>query len=286
MKFKVDKEGDLLDHLIREVGYATKTRARTALKKGMIRVDGETVKKADSSLKPGSTVEVGPPASEIENQEPTLVHTILFEDDHYVAVLKPVKKSVKGGKGKSLISEVDAYIKAQTKHTQRAFLLHVIDREASGIVVFAKTFRAQKAFQEYWKDAVVRYYAVIEGQWNNPNNKIEHNLRQTPTGLVVPSKKGERATMMVEALNVSSNYSLLRLEPHTREKGQIRAQLAAEGHPILGDKRFHSIENPLNSLALHLFHIEMKHPLNEGVLELKTPVPRNFLALVKGRKLR
>jgi|GEM_PF-166481 len=210
----------------------------------------------------------------------------LYEDDALIAVNKPAGLPViapEGGRAKSLYDIVtDRIRKANPKG--RAAVVHRIDRDTSGLVVFAKGAATKRALMAGWDDIVRerRYLALVEGEMEIREGRRESWLIENRGGTVYearPMSRGaKRAGTRWRVLAVGSGLSLLELSLETGRKHQIRVQLAALGHPVAGDERYGSRIDPLGRLCLHAELIELALPGRSAPLRLECPAPPAFRA--------
>ncbi len=202
---------------------------------------------------------------------------IVYEDKYFIIINKPCKlltiKSLDNDK--NLYSMVYDYLH---KKNQRCFIVHRLDKDTSGLIILAKNQDVKIAFQDNWENVIRKYYAVVEKEVKR-EGVIRSYLKETSTNLTYISKdeKGAKlAITMYVPLIANKNYSLLDIEIKTGRKNQIRIQLSSINHPIIGDKKYGSIKNPINRLGLHAYYLEFNHPVTNDKIVLKTNVPKEF----------
>lgn len=203
---------------------------------------------------------------------------IIYEDKELLVINKPphyLTISTEKETTKTLYHEARTYLKKQNPQN-KIFIVHRLDKETSGIVIFAKSNEKKQIIQDNWSNTERMYYAIVEGTMPKEKDTLKSYLIETKT-LEVHSTKDKRhgklAITEYEVLKTNKKYSLLRIKIITGRRNQIRVQLSDINHPILGDKKYHSKENPLKRLALHAYYLEIKKPHK---YIFTTPYPKEF----------
>jgi RluA family pseudouridine synthase len=168
----------------------------------------------------------------------------------------------------------------------RIFIVHRLDRDTSGVILFAKNEKVKHALQDHWKDVVVdrAYIAVVEGRVKKKTDTIRSWLLETKTGMMYSGSKagdGLEAITHFRLLQASDKYSLLEIRLETGRKNQIRAHMKDIGHSIVGDKKYGATTNPLGRLGLHAHILAFRHPVTGELLRFETEVPKTFTRLFK-----
>lgn len=272
----VTKDGPLLETLV----SATKNRTQVKqwLKLRRIQVNGRTAERHDEPLKSGDVVTVGAPQRVPASASPRGLR-IVFEDEAILVVDKPA--------GLLTIAtdterEQTAYHKA-TGHVRsnprtpngRVFIVHRLDRDTSGLLVFAKTESAKQALQDQWDDVEKRYFAIVQGRLDEPSGTIESHLVETKAFEVFSGRKTSKSKHAVThytVLESGDGISLLEIRTDTGRKHQIRVHLADIGHPIVGDERYGK-KSTANRLGLHASYLRFAHPLTGHPVEFTSPLP-------------
>jgi RluA family pseudouridine synthase len=159
---------------------------------------------------------------------------------------------------------------------RRPAVVHRLDRDTSGLMVFAKSAEIKKKLMENWESAVTRrgYLALAEGEFpGNGEGVIDAPLGEDRGGRVVVKAGGKRAVTRWKLLARRKGYSLLSLELETGRRNQIRAHLFSLGHPVAGDKKYGAKTNPLGRLALHAESLSFYHPADGRLMEFTSPPP-------------
>ena len=185
---------------------------------------------------------------------------ILYEDNHLIAVFKPAGVLVQPAeqKGPSLMGQVKKYLKEKYKKPGNVFLglVHRLDRPVSGIILFAKTSKGAARISEQIREREMRkiYHAVVDGQMKSPSGTLRNFLKKDEEkriAKIVKEREGDLAELDYETVKTNGKISLLKIELKTGRFHQIRVQLSAIGHPIVGDKKYGSKEQLSNgSIAL------------------------------------
>ncbi len=210
---------------------------------------------------------------------------ILYEDNDLIVINKEAKiLTISDQKGsKNLYAKVSLYVKKQNPH-HKIFIVHRLDKDTSGLIVFAKNIKAKNILQKNWSMVKREYVAVVEGRPASSKMRLVNFLKETKTHLVYVSKTGKEAITNYEVMNTNGKYSLLKINIETGRKNQIRVQLSNISHPIVGDKKYGAQTNPLNRLALQANYLEFKHPITKKLMQFKLDIPKEFNEIVRGEK--
>ena len=207
---------------------------------------------------------------------------ILYEDKELLVINKPaglLTIATEKEMFKTLYHQAREYVKKQNPKN-KIFIVHRLDKDTSGLIVFAKNEKVKKELQDNWnKKAYVReYLAIVEGKVKKKKGKIESYLLEDRTFKVciTSSSKGGLAVTHYETLAVTKSYSLLRISIDTGKKNQIRVQLSSIGHPIIGDKKYGSKKNPLGRIGLHASVLKLK---NKKEYSWFAKIPKEFKTL-------
>jgi 23S rRNA pseudouridine1911/1915/1917 synthase len=206
---------------------------------------------------------------------------ILFEDESVIVVDKPaglLTIATETEREKTLYAALRRRAN-EKKSTERIFIVHRLDREASGLLVFAKTIEAKERLQDQFKNhsAGRRYCAVVEGRVEENDFSIRSYLAENAAHRVYSNRKkgvGKLAITHVHVLRRNAKSSVLEVRLETGRKHQIRVHLAEKGHPLVGDKIYGSGWNPIRRLALHGEHLSFTHPRTKKRLEFASPCPK------------
>ncbi len=209
---------------------------------------------------------------------------ILYEDGEFLAVDKPAGLlSVESDTERiSAYGYAFEYLTSRDK-TARPYVLHRIDKETSGILLFAKDIKIHSQLKMRWNELVQtrEYYAVAEGVFEKQSDTLVCYLKENQNNLMYCTQDptGQRAVTHYEVLQTNGKYSLLRVRIDTGRKNQIRAQLYSIGHPIVGDDKYGHTKSPLKRLGLHASKIEFQHPVSGALLSFNATLPPVFRSL-------
>ena len=278
MKYVCDKDDELFNYLRVNMSNKSKNNIKSLLKNECILVNNRIVTKYNYVVKHGDIIEIN------RNKKINSELDIIYEDNNIIVVNKPSKLltiSNKNEKENTLYRMVSDYLKKEKK---KVFVIHRLDYDTSGIIMFAKNKEVQELYQSRWNELtkIREYTAVVEGTTNSKGH-IESYLKQTKTLLVYSSKSkdGYFAVTDYERLMYNNKYSLLRIHISTGRRNQIRCHMNDIKHPILGDSRYNSKYNPLGRLALHANKLVISDPISKKELTFVSEVPLEFYNLVK-----
>ena len=241
-----------------------------------MRVNGEVVRRGDAPLAAGDRVELGappPPAF------PGALRRI-FEDDEIVVIDKPaglLTIATESERERTAYRMLTPYVAGQ--RGRRLFIVHRLDRDTSGLLVFAKSPAAKRMLQAQFEARTVGrdYIAVVEGRPKEASGVLRSRLRVDRTLRVRPTQRheGKEAITRYRVLEQRRESALVELSLTTGRRGQIRAQLAALGHPIVGDTAYGSRRDPLRRVCLHATRLSFTSPSNRRVT-FESPPPPSF----------
>lgn len=206
---------------------------------------------------------------------------ILFENDEFLVVDKPAGLlSVESDDERlSAYYLAEEYLRNKGAG-ERAYVLHRIDKETSGVLAFAKDVKIHSMLRMRWNELVLKreYYAVVSGVFKERRGEIVLYLKENNNHLVYPVARGEgkRAVTKYETVRENGEFSLLRVEIESGRKNQIRVAMKAAGHPVTGDEKYGFVDSPLKRLGLHASALCLKHPVTGETLGFFSPVPREM----------
>lgn len=205
---------------------------------------------------------------------------VLFEDDELIVVEKPcglLTVATERERSKTLYAMLFEYVKRK-RPPEKLFVVHRLDREASGLLVFAKTDPAKHHLQQQFKNhsAARKYVALVEGRLRTDRKTIQSFLAENAAHRVYSvedARKGKLAVTHLRVLKRSPQTTLIEVRLESGRKHQIRVHLAEQGHPILGDKAYGSRMNPIRRLALHACSLAFEHPRTGQSLQFESACP-------------
>lgn len=288
-EYKVYKETTLMEFLLFKMPGAPRKTIKSLLAHHQVAVGGVMISQFDYALVPEDIVTVSKKA--IRRAPTTFSLPILFEDEDIVAIDKPsglLSVATEREKGKTAYRYVSDYLKAKDAKS-RAYVVHRLDEDTSGVLIFAKSNEVKEALQNAWQQIVSKrgYYAIVEGIPNPPEATLKDYLDQDDFQLVYVTKnktKGKLAITHYKVVTSKYGYCLLDVDISSGRKNQIRVQLGAKGHYVIGDDKYGNPANPMKRLGLHAYELDFINPLNKKQYRICSPMPKEFKALIFGDK--
>ncbi|WNB17295.1 RluA family pseudouridine synthase [Marivirga arenosa] len=284
-RYKIEKDSELFKYLIEFFSSKKKPLLKSIMGGGQIRINGDVITQFNHPLKKGDTMEINwsKPSKKVKLQK----LNIIYEDQDLIVIEKEAGllsvASLKEKK-KNAVQILKEHVEAVDPNS-RVYIIHRLEREASGILLFAKSKKVQELLQNSWEDYVIdrKYVAVVEGKVKQANGTLKNYLRSNKNNRVFVVDTPNNATEAISHFHVlkqSNAYSMLEFRLNTGFKNQIRVQMAHFGHPVTGDKKYTAKKNPLGRVALHANLIELKHPITGEHLKFELVPPSNFRNLV------
>ncbi len=212
---------------------------------------------------------------------------VLYEDEDIIVVDKPAGLLTVGtdsDKSRTAYFVLTDYVrKGAARSRNRVFIVHRLDRETSGVLVFAKSEEAKLRLQEQWPETDKKYLAVVHGKCRKRSETITTYLAENKAHVVYSTSdpaKGKLSRTAYRVLRQTKDFALLEVDLLTGRKNQIRVHLAGIGHPIVGDRKYGKGNDAHTSLALHARTISFKHPFTGKQLTFSARVPGHFSKLV------
>ncbi len=280
MKALADERTTLLHFLLDKAPSTSKTKIRKLIKHGGVLVNGEPVHRPDHRLLPGQSVETRRPISPSP-------FPILYEDPYMIAFEKPpglLSVATDRENIHTFYRSVNQYVQLRSNRRERIFIVHRLDREVSGIMLFAKTPEIKETLQKNWGETEKLYCALVEGHLPQEEGTIKSWLSETSTHKVYSCPEGPSAKHAVTHYRQLARYprfTLVEIRLETGRKNQIRAHLSELGCPIVGDRKYGAATNPMGRMALHAFALSFTHPVSGKRIKLESPVPKVFGELRK-----
>jgi 23S rRNA pseudouridine1911/1915/1917 synthase len=281
----------LLKFLLLQLPGKSRTTVKSFLIHRQVAVDHHTVTHFDYPLEPGQTVTIT--FGRIPEETSYRGLRILFEDPCLIVIEKEAGMlSIATAKEKILTtySILSAHVKEENP-ANRIFVIHRLDRDTSGVMVFAKSEEVQSILQRAWQDAVIErtYAAVVEGEVEKEEDTIHSYLKENKALVMYSTQnpeEGDEAITHYKVLKRSRDYSLLEIKLETGRKNQIRVHMKDIGHPVVGDKKYGSRQNPIGRTALHAKVLSFIHPVTHKIVKYETAIPRKFMALLSQKELK
>ena len=285
----VEEETTLLPFLLLRVRVKSRNTVKGLLSPREVLVDGEVGTRFDAPLAPGQRVELLPKDSAGAAELP---FPILYEDTGLIAVDKPAGLLSMGNereRRRTAYRAVSDYVKAR-EPGRRIFIVHRLDRDTSGVLVFAKDEKLKRALQDNWENVVKKrgYLAAVEGTLPRREGMVRSYLHETATHLVYSGPRGRQAKEAVTRYRMvaeNRGYTLAAVEIDTGRKNQIRVHMQDLGCPIAGDRQYGAQTDPMGRLALHADVLVLTDPRTRRALTLRAPLPITFRRLFPGAAL-
>lgn len=281
MKLVVNKDSELLEYLYEHLDMPKK-RVKQYLVHGAVYVNEDRVTQYNYPLVAGMKIMIDTNSKNSKN----LPFSIVFEDDHLLVVNKPsglLTIATEKEKERTLYHIVRDYVVSKNPHG-RIFIVHRLDRDTSGIVLFAKDEKTKNQLQENWNDYVSlrEYTAIVCGHPKEESGQIVQYLKETKTNLVYvsPREDGKKAITNYSVLKTSDKYSMLKVTIETGRRNQIRVAFASKKMPILGDKKYGE-KSKVNRLYLHANRLKIYYPVIKKDILFETSIPTEFKKMMQ-----
>ena len=277
-KYIVKENEILIEFLKKTFSNLSKNSVKSLLHNEKVFVNGNMTTKYNYELNIGDVVEI--------REKVAKNIDIIYEDKDIIVINKPsglLTVATEKEKNKTAYHLVMEYLKKKNKNN-RIFIIHRLDKDASGIIMFAKNERAKHLYQDNWNDIVKKrcYYAVIDGKMQNKEGTIKSYLKENGNMVYsVKDRSGKLAITEYKVLKERKNISLLDINLKTGRKNQIRVHMKENKTPILGDLKYGEKSKLINRLALHAYKLELINPVTKKLLTFEVNMPNEFKILFK-----
>lgn len=286
LTYNVAEQRPLLEFLLENIKGKSQTKIKATLKGRGVKVDGKTVTQFDFALQPGMKVSVNKSKRD-DNTLKSRYVKIVYEDRYLVVIEKNigVLSMAAGHSSLNVKSILDDYFhKSHQRCT--AHVVHRLDRDTSGLMVYAKDMETEQVLEHNWHEIVYdrRYVAVVSGEMEKDGGTIANWLKDNKAYITYSSpvdNGGKYAVTHFHTLARTTDHSLVEYKLETGRKNQIRVHSADMGHPVCGDIKYGNGDNPLNRLCLHAYLLCFYHPVTGEQMEFETPIPTTFKRLFK-----
>lgn len=282
-RFKVEEQAQLLPYLLAKFPGRGRNKVKAMLTRGQVVVGGRVVTRHDHTLEPGDEVEILNTGA-IEHRKINAGMKIVYEDEAIIVIDKPpglLSIATDDEKERTAYHLLTDHVKGRDPRA-RVFIVHRLDRNTSGLMLFAKTPEVKNQLQQNWDEAVIErsYVALVEGQVKADEGTIDTWLKESKTMTMYVSRPGDgvHAVTHYRVMERSPQLSLLEVRLETGRKNQIRVHMQSIGHSVVGDKRYGAVGNPLGRLGLHARVLSLHHPVTGQTLRFETAVPKDFRA--------
>lgn len=275
-KYIVKENEILIEFLKKMFSNLSKNSVKSLLHNEKVFVNGNMTTKYNYELNIGDVVEI--------REKVAKNIDIIYEDKDIIVINKPsglLTVATEKEKNKTAYHLVMEYLKKKNKNN-RIFIIHRLDKDTSGIIMFAKNERAKHLYQDNWNDIVKKrcYYAVIDGKMENKEGMIKSYLKENGNMVYsVKDRSGKLAITEYKVLKERKNISLLDINLKTGRKNQIRVHMKENKTPILGDLKYGEKSKLINRLALHAYKLELINPVTKKLLIFEASMPNEIKTL-------
>jgi 23S rRNA pseudouridine1911/1915/1917 synthase len=284
--YKVDEAMGLLAFLLLRAKGLSRNKTKSMLAHNQVYVDGKPVTQFDYPLKHGQ--EVGIFKGIVHGVVQLHGLKILHEDQYILVIDKQaglLSIATDREKDKTAYSILSRHVKIENPYN-KIFVVHRLDRETSGVMMFARNQETQELLQKGWQNIITErnYVALVEGRVKQKEGTIESWLKESKALTMFSEndpKDGVRAVTHFRVLKQNDDFSLLEIRLDTGRKNQIRIHMKENGHSIIGDKKYGGGKSPISRLGLHAQKLSFKHPVTKTELSFESPIPKSFMLLVK-----
>lgn len=281
MKELIVKEEKELYTYLRENVSGSKNNIKSFLSHELVTVNGKVVTKYNYLLRINDRVKIG--ASKIDSFIGKV--NIIYEDDYFLVVDKPsgmltVATEEDKDSNNNLYSVLSKYVKKKNSNS-KIFVVHRLDKDTSGVLLFAKSEKLQYLLQDDWNNIATRiYYSVVYGN-TKEEGTIKSYLKEDSNLVTYSTDTGKLAITCYKKIQSNKDYSLLEILIKTGRRNQIRVQLKEIGHPIVGDSKYGHKDKNHKRMMLHAAKLTIINPLNKKKMVFESKLDRSFYEIVK-----
>lgn len=286
VQFEVTEPIELMKFLIEKMPGKSRNNIKSLMANNQIILNNKAVKQFDFPLQPGQVITINPhrPPKDINMKGIKL----LYEDDYIIVIKKEAGLlSIATEKNDEITaySQLSTYVKIDNPEN-KIFVLHRLDRETSGVMMFAKNQEVKQLLQSDWYESVMErcYVVIVEGYVEKESGTITSWLTENKNYLVFSSSVdngGQKAVTHYKVMKTNKKYSMVEIHLETGRKNQIRVHMQDIGHSVIGDKKYGASRSPINRLGLHAYILAFKHPVTGEILRFETDIPKEFENMFK-----
>lgn len=281
--YRVETEKPLLEWLLENLKGMSRSKIKATLKGKGIKVDGRIVTQFDYPLTPGMKISV---SLNKQNDLFKSRYVKLVYEDRYLVVVEKTEGILSMAAGKqtpNVKSILDGYF-LLSRQKCRAHVVHRLDRDTSGLLIYAKDMQTEQILEHEWHDIVYdrRYVAVLSGEMEEDEGTVTGYLKDNKSFITYSSPTdngGKFAVTHFRTLARTTEHSLVEFKLETGRKNQIRVHAADLGHPVCGDIKYGNGDDPIHRLCLHAYLLCFYHPVTHERMEFETPIPSSFRRL-------
>lgn len=287
LTFNVTAEAQLIAFIMEKMHGISRNRAKALIVNRVVLVDNIITTHPLAVLKPGQVVQLDRSKHKMSFHSNSL--DIVYEDPYLLVIDKRagLLSMSNNTRQETVQTVLNRYLeKGGGRNTSH--IVHRLDRDTSGLMVYAKDIKTQQSLVEGWQQLVTdrRYVALVQGVFENKQGKIESWLTEDKRFITHSSpvnNGGKFAVTRYNVLEEGGGYSLVECELLTGRKNQIRVHMAELGHPVVGDHKYGSTDDSIRRLGLHAYMLCFRHPVNGKLLRFETPVPACFENRLNGK---
>lgn len=284
-EYIVGADAPLLEWLLANLKGMSRNKIKDILQGHGIKVNGKTVTQYDYPLLKGQRVSVS--KSKKNDTFKSRYVNLVYEDQYLVVIEKKpgILSMAAGHKSLNVKSVLDDYFR-RTRQRCTAHVVHRLDRDTSGLMVYAKDMQTEQLLEDEWHNIVYdrRYVAVVSGEMMEDEGTVANWLKDNSAYVTYSSpvdNGGKYAVTHFHVLDRTTEHSLVEYKLETGRKNQIRVHSADMGHPVCGDVKYGNGDDPIHRLCLHAYMLCFFHPITRRRMEFETPVPSQFKMLFK-----
>ncbi len=284
MAFVVSEKTELMVFLMAQMPHKSRNNIKSLLSNKQVFVDGKSISQFNHPLTPGQNVEIG--GTRIAPEQKFREYTIVYEDQEVIVIDKAaglLSMATDNEKRSTAYSLLSRHVKRQDPDN-KIFIVHRLDRETSGLMLFAKSEPVKRLLQDRWNDTILErtYVAVVEGVVEPAEGVITSYLSEDTMYKMHSSQDsstGQKAVTHYTTIKANKDYSMLKLNLETGRKNQIRVHMQDIKHSIVGDKKYGAANSPIKRLGLHAQRLSFVHPTTGHALTYESKIPRAFMRL-------
>lgn len=281
----VDTKSELLTFLIDKNVRKSRNAIKSLLAHKLIKINNKTVSQYNQELQEGDIITIHKTDHKRDPKKLKGI-TIVYEDEFILVVEKEyglLSIATDREKRETAYSVINEYLKKKDRNA-RAYILYRLDRESSGLMLYAKTPEVQETLQRNWNNLILSrlFTVVVEEQVEEPEGTILSWLTEDKNFVMHSSPRdngGQRSVTHYKRLKGNNKFTMLSVDLETSRKNQIRVHMKHIGHSIVGDKKYGSKINPIKRIALHASELSFIHPMTNETLEFKSPIPKKIQSL-------
>ncbi len=281
--FKVASETELMVFLIATFPGKNRNNIKTLLRDKFVEVDGRVQTQFNFPLHIGQTVSIRPRKGSVQQTNYRGLE-IIHEDKDIIVINKEaglLTMASNKEKNKTAFATLSDHVK-KANADNKIYIVHRLDRETSGLILFAKNEDIKNKLQESWNETIQErtYIAIVEGKMEQQEGTVTSYLTESEASLIVHSsqnpKKGKKAVTHYKVMNFKKGFSMLKVNLETGRKNQIRVHMQDLKHPVIGDKKYGSTCSPIERIGLHAQVIAFNHPVTGRLVRFESPIPKKF----------